>query len=59
MNSNPKENNKKENQLYENIDEIIDEAEENAETRRDLSENELDGVAGGLTLTTDGGIMRD
>jgi hypothetical protein len=35
------------------IDEIIDEAVENAEARRELSEDELDDVAGGIKI---GGI---
>lgn len=46
--------NNEKNQLDDNVDEIIDEAVENAESRRELSENELDGVAGGL-ISTDGG----
>lgn len=44
-----------EDQLDDNVDEIIDEAVENAESRRALSENELDEIAGGLfKLKTDG-----
>lgn len=53
--SNEDKNNK--NQSDENIDKIIDEAVENAESRRELSENELDEVAGGL-MSTDGGTMK-
>jgi hypothetical protein len=55
MNNTPKKNQRSEAQLdnninnidNENIDEIVDEAVENAEARRELSENELDGIAGG------------
>jgi hypothetical protein len=46
----PKEN---KNQPDENIDEIIDSAVDNAETRKELSEGELDEIAGGVTA---GGI---
>ena len=50
MSQHPKENN---NQPDENIDEILDSAIENAETRKELSEGELDEIAGGVTA---GGI---
>jgi ribosomal protein L22 len=36
------------------IDEVIDKAVENAEARRDLSEDELDDVAGGIGIKIGG-----
>ena len=50
MNQNSKE---KKSQPDENIYEIIDSAINNAETRKELSEDELDEIAGGITA---GGI---
>lgn len=45
MGGQPKSN---ENQSRESIDDIIDDAVENAEARRELSDEELDDVAGGI-----------
>jgi hypothetical protein len=45
MSGQPKSN---ENQSHESIDDIIDDAVENAEARRELSNDELDDVAGGI-----------
>jgi hypothetical protein len=45
MSGQPKSN---ENQSRESIDDIIDDAVENAEARRELSDDELDDVAGGI-----------
>ncbi|MCY7368117.1 MAG: hypothetical protein LH474_08190 [Chamaesiphon sp.] len=53
MSVHPKESN---NLPTENIDEVLDAAIENAEARKELSESELDEVAGGVIL---GGISRD
>jgi hypothetical protein len=47
MNQNSKEN---KNQPDENIDEIIDSAIKNAEIRKELSEAELEEVAGGINF---------
>jgi hypothetical protein len=45
MSGQPKSN---ENQSRESIDDLIDDAVENAEARRELSDDELDDVAGGI-----------
>jgi hypothetical protein len=45
MSGQPKNN---ENQSSEGIDDIIDDAVENAEARRELSDEEMDDVAGGV-----------
>ncbi|MCY7368116.1 MAG: hypothetical protein LH474_08185 [Chamaesiphon sp.] len=45
MSEHPKEN---KNQPTENIDEVLDAAIENAEARKELSEAELDEIAGGI-----------
>lgn len=47
------ENNKKE--AYQKIDEAIEKAVENAEARKELSDKELDGIAGGAIA---GGLIR-
>ena len=47
MSEQPKDNN---TQPDENIDEVLDSAIENAEARKELSEAELDEVAGGGTM---------
>jgi ClpP class serine protease len=47
MNNNSENNQKNENQFDERIDQIINEAVENAETRRELSDDEMDEVTGG------------
>jgi hypothetical protein len=41
-----------ENQPHESIDDIIDDAVENAEIRRELSDDELDEAAGGGIIDT-------
>jgi ClpP class serine protease len=48
MSNKPEEN---KDRLPQKIDEIIDEAVENAEARRELSNEELDEVAGGLKIS--------
>jgi transcriptional antiterminator len=48
MNQNSKKEDK--NQSHDNIDEIIDSAIDNAETRKELSEAELEEVAGGINF---------
>ena len=45
MSNHPKEN---KNQSHENIEEVIDLAVDNAETRKELSEAEMDEINGGI-----------
>jgi hypothetical protein len=47
------------NQSHENIDEIIDSAIDNAETRKELSEAEMDEINGGIRFPTIGLIKQD
>jgi hypothetical protein len=48
------ENEKNQDRDSQKIDEIIDKAVENAEARRELSEDELDDVAGGIGIKVGG-----
>jgi hypothetical protein len=43
----------------ENLNETIDSAINNAEVRKELSETEMDEIAGGIISVTAGGIQRD
>jgi hypothetical protein len=54
MNDLPKSN---ENNFSGSIDIIIDDAIENAEDRRELSDNELDDVNGGLIIRIGGYLL--
>jgi hypothetical protein len=49
----------KENQPIENIDEAIDDVVEKAEARKELSDSELDDVAGGMPGHTCGMVACD
>jgi hypothetical protein len=45
------------NQSHEGIDDIIDDAVENAEARKELSNDEMDEIAGGIKLPLEVGII--
>lgn len=48
----------KENQPIEDIDEVIDDVVEKAEARKELSDVELDDIAGGMPIGHTGGYMK-